>query len=112
MPRDTHPASLLLRNIQNEFIPVAGKSPDEPDPAAIAAIAQDFHRLAVNAARRLGSRTSAVLELPRLAIQIKQAAGGRAPAVRFDSIQGKDFASGVRLDSDRNALWPGLTGKS
>src|SRR5215472_1499687 len=101
-------AGLLLRNLQDQFIRLCGRSPHEPDPAAIGARAQDLHGLAVHAARRLRSRTRGLLEIPRLAIQIQEGAGRSRTSVRFDPVQSQYLALSVRFDPYGDAFGAGI----
>src|SRR5215472_7698290 len=101
-------AGLLLRNLQDQFIRLCGRSPHEPDPAPIGARAQDLHGLPVHAPRRLGSRTREVMKIPQLAIQIQEGAGRRSTAVRFDPVQSEHLAFSVRFDPYGEAFAAGI----
>jgi hypothetical protein len=98
--------NVLFRNLQNELA-LWRRSPDEPGPSACSAIADDFHRPAVDSARRLRSGTFAVAKIPPPAIQIKNVAGADRAAVRLDPIQRAHLAFTVGLDPKGEA--PGLS---
>src|SRR5437899_2750767 len=80
-PLDAASIGTLLRDLQNQFPCLRGRSPDPSDPTARGAHAQDLHGPAVHPPRRLDSRTCEVLKLARLTVQIQDGAGAGNAAV-------------------------------
>src|SRR5216684_1300565 len=103
-PIETAAVGGLLRNVQNDFIRLGRHPPEEPDPSPTRAHAYDLHRPVVRSPRRLNSRTSEIVEPPRLTVEVENRTGAGRPAVRLDAVQGEHFALGVRLNPHNQAL--------
>lgn len=108
---DSATAGVLLGNLQDQFIRARGESPQKPDRTPASACSKDLDGLAVHAARRLGSRTSGILEIPGLAIEVQDRTGCRGPSVRVHPVQCEDLSLGMRLDPYRDAFGARIVGE-
>jgi hypothetical protein len=92
---------VLFCNLENEQARLRGP-PHEADLRATRAFAQDLHRLAIYATRRLRSRTCGVLKVAGFAVEVQDRAGRRCPAIGGQGVRREHFSAGMGLDSKRD----------
>lgn len=112
MPLETVAVRLGFRNIQHEIVVVSGKPSYDSEPAAVFASRGNLDGPVAQLARGLntgaaGTRTG--LTIPLFAVQVKDRAERLRLAVAFDLVPCEGLAFAVRLNSNRNGPWAGIS---